>query len=250
MNSKQVLSPEQIRHFRQTGHLTVPDLLDVQTTDTAIEDIANWSSEFLQTLSPEEQRWYLEQSSGEQPQLRKLDNPVYHRKVFRELAANNSLVEMVEQLIGRGVSVFFSQVFMKLPQVGGEKPIHQDNFYFSPDDPDAILTAWIALDDATTENGCLYYSNVHQSQVEQHEAPEGEPYNLQISATISNQFEMLPAPVPRGGVSFHHGNTPHQSSANRSTRPRRAAALHYMRNDNRLIKPALDFDSGVNVKVT
>jgi phytanoyl-CoA hydroxylase len=250
MNSKQVLSPEQIRQFRHTGHLTVPDVLDVQTTDTAIDDVAIWNSEFIQTLSPEEQRWYVEQSSGEQTQLRKLDNPVFHRKVFRELAANNSLVEMVEQLIGRGVSVFFSQVFMKPPQVGGKKPIHQDNFYFGPDDPNATLTVWIALDDATTENGCLYYSNVHQSQVAQHEAPEGEPFNLQISAAIANQFEMLPAPVPRGGVSFHHGNTPHQSSANRSTHPRRAAALHYMRNDARLIKPALDFDGAVSVKVT
>ena len=148
-----MLSPEQIRQFRQTGHLTVPNFLDVQTTDSVIDDIAKWSREFLQTLSPEEHRWYLEQSSGNQPQLRKLDNPVYHRKVFRELAANNSLVEMVEQLIGRGVSVFFSQVFMKPPQIGGEKPIHQDNFYFGPDDPDAILTAWIALDDASAEIG-------------------------------------------------------------------------------------------------
>jgi ectoine hydroxylase-related dioxygenase (phytanoyl-CoA dioxygenase family) len=250
MNGKQVLSAEQIRQFRRTGHLTVPDVLDVQTMDTATKDVAIWGSEFVQTLSPEQRRWYLEQGAGEQTQLRKLDNPVFHRKVFRELAANSSLVEMVQQLIGQGVSVFFSQVFMKPPEVGGKKPIHQDNFYFGPNDPDATLTAWIALDDATTENGCLYYSNAHQSEIAQHVAPEGEPFNLQIPSEIADQFEMLPAPVPRGGVSFHHGNTPHQSSANRSTRPRRAAALHYMRSDTRLINPALSFDEAVRVKVT
>ena len=61
------------------------------------------------------------------------------------------------QLLGDDLCVFFSQVFMKPPGVGGPKPIHQDNFYFGPDDEDAMLTAWVALDEATTENGCLNY---------------------------------------------------------------------------------------------
>jgi ectoine hydroxylase-related dioxygenase (phytanoyl-CoA dioxygenase family) len=112
------------------------------------------------------------------------------------------------------------------------------------------LTAWIALDDATTENGCLYYCDQKQGGVTEHVAPADEPFNLQIPAVIAREMEMKPAPVPRGGVSFHHGNTPHQSSDNRSKHPRRALAVHYLRSDARLVKPALDYDDTLIVKVT
>ena len=56
--------------------------------------------------------------------------------------------------------------------------------------------------------------------------------------------------VTRCGVSFHHGNTPHQSSANQSGRPRRAAAIHYPRSDARLVKPDLSYDEQLIVAVT
>ena len=59
-----------------------------------------------------------------------------------------ALVALVEQLIGPGVSVYFSQIFFKPPEGGGPKPAHQDNFYFGPTDPEGMVTAWIALDDA------------------------------------------------------------------------------------------------------
>jgi len=245
-----VLSEHQISQYRRTGHLTVTGVFHEKQIASALDDIDAWGQQFLQALPENQRSWYLERESAGQPALRKLDNPAFHRPVFQQLAKHPALVDMVEQLIGPGVSVCFSQVFMKPPEVGGNKPIHQDNFYFGPDDPDAILTAWIALDDATTENGCLYYCDRHQTEIIEHVAPEDKPFNLQIPSAIAKQFLMLPAPVPRGGVSLHHGNTPHQSSANQSPRPRRAAALHYLRNDARLIKPALSYDDRSVVKVT
>ena len=43
-------------------------------------------------------------------------------------------------------------------------------------------------------------------------------------------------------VSLHHGDTLHQSSSNTSSRPRRAVAIHYLRHDAKLVRPALPFD--------
>lgn len=245
-----MLSSVQLEEFRRTGHLTVIDVFSEREIESALEDLSVWAEQFLESLPEEKRSWYLEPAGAGKPLLRKLDNPVFHRHVFAQLARHPSLVRMVEQILGDGVSVFFSQVFMKPQEVGGRKPIHQDNFYFGPEDPNATLTAWIALDDATTENGCLYYCNIHQLSLARHEAPADEPFNLQIPEVLARQFEMLPAPVPRGGVSFHHGNTPHQSSANRSERPRRAAAFHFIRNDARLSSPALSYPSELMVKVT
>ena len=53
---------------------------------------------------------------------------------------------------------------------------------------------------------------------------------------------MTPAPVLRGGVSFHHGNTFHQSGPNLSTRWRRACALHYVNARTFFERPALPYD--------
>ena len=91
--------------------------------------------------------------------LRKLDNPHAHRPAVQRLARDPRLVGHVEALLGAGVSVYFSQIFFKPPEGGGPKPAHQDNFYFGPTDLEGVATAWIALDDATLENGCLYFGD-------------------------------------------------------------------------------------------
>lgn len=246
-----MLTAEQVAEFQQVGHLTVLDVFDEVSISSALKDIEQWSAEFLAQMDENQHRWYLEDAGKEQRQLRKLDNPAYHREPFQEMAKHPRLVAAVEQLIGEGVSVFFSQVFMKPPEGGGPKPVHQDNFYFGPDDLNATLTAWIALDHATVDNGCLYYGDgSHHEPVLDHFAPKNEPFNLQVPAVLMERFEMTPAPVPSGGVSFHHGNTLHQSSNNNSSRPRRAVAFHYLRNDATLVKPGLPYDSSLNVKIT
>lgn len=246
-----MLNEQQLRLFRETGHVVVPAVFDRDEVAAAIADIETWSSEFLAQMSDEQRNWFLEKGMGANAKLRKLDNPVFHRHQFQQMAKHTRLVEAVEQLIGSGVSVFFSQVFMKPPEGGGPKPVHQDNFYFGPDDPDATLTVWIAIDDATVENGCLYYgdgSNHHA--VIEHVAPPGEPFNLQVLAEQMSGFVMTPAPVPSGGISFHHGNTLHQSGSNTSRHSRRAVAMHYLRNDARLISPGLKYDDAMIVRIT
>lgn len=246
-----MLSDRQLQRFSELGHLTVPGVFDQDTVNSALADIERWSHEFLEQMTDGQRKWYLERADTTGTMLRKLDEPVFQRPVFRNMAHSSTLVTIVEQLIGSGVSIFFSQVFCKPPEVGGPKPVHQDNFYFGPDNPDATLTVWIALDEATTENGCLFYGDgSHRGEILAHVSPADEPFNLQIPTQKLGTYQMTPAPVPAGGVSFHHGNTWHQSGSNTSSRPRRAVAFHYLRNDASLVRPALEYDSSVVVKIT
>lgn len=183
--------------------------------------------------------------------LRKLDNPHHERSIFGELARAPVLVGLVEDLIGPGVSVYFSQIFFKPPHGGGPKPVHQDNFCFGPSDPEAVVTAWLALDDATLENGCLYYGEgSNQGPVYAHVAPEAEPFNLQLPDAIADRQPIVPAPVRKGGVSFHHGDLFHRSSDNPSDRWRRACAFHYVRNDVRFVTPALPYGDALVMAVS
>ncbi|MGE0799674.1 MAG: phytanoyl-CoA dioxygenase family protein [Lautropia sp.] len=237
--------------YRHAGHVTVPGVFSGAETEAAIADIERWGEAVLADLPPAQRAWYVDGGVKARTVLRKLDNPHHHREVIRRMARSPALIALVESLIGPGVSVCFSQIFFKPPEGGGPKPAHQDNFYFGPNDPDGVVTAWIALDDATLENGCLYFGEGTQhGPVYQHVAPPDEPFNLQIPQAVLARQPMTPAPVLRGGVSFHHGNTFHLSGPNTSARWRRACALHYVNHSTYFDHPALPYDAGLRLAVS
>lgn len=237
--------------FRHQGHLTVNDVFTASDMDEVIADIEQWGESFLTTLPPDQKSWYVDAGVSAKTVLRKLDNPHAQRPVVQSLARDQRLLSLVEQFVGAGVSVYFSQIFFKPPEGGGPKPAHQDNFYFGPTDIEGMVTAWIALDDATLENGCLYYGDgTNRGPVYDHIAPPNEPYNLQIPALILDRQPMTPAPVRKGGVSFHHGNTFHSSASNMSQKWRRACALHFVRNDVDFANPALPYDHSLKFQVS
>jgi phytanoyl-CoA hydroxylase len=244
------LTESDLAIFRHVGHITVPGVFDARTTQALIEDVEQWGEEFLRDLPPEKRAWYLDGGVTARAVLRKLDNPHHHRPAFRKLANHPALVSLVESLIGPGLSVYFSQIFFKPPEGGGPKPAHQDNFYFGPNDPEGVVTAWIALDDATLENGCLYFGEgTNRGPVYPHAAPQGQPFDLQLPAEILALQPMTPAPVMRGGVSFHHGNTFHASGVNRSKKWRRACALHYVNERTVFANPALPYDESAVLRI-
>ena len=238
-----VISQSDLSWYRQTGHLTVPGVFDAVTTTAVIADIEAWGDSVLASLPADQRAWYVDRGVKDRSVLRKLDNP--------QLARDPGLVALVHSLIGPGVSVYFSQIFFKPPEGGGPKPAHQDNFYFGPNDEEGVVTAWIALDDATLENGCLYFGDgTNQGPVYAHTAPASEPFNLQLPEAILVRQPMSPAPVRRGGVSFHHGNTFHQSGPNLSAHWRRACALHYVNHRTYFANPALPYDASLKMAIS
>ena len=240
-----------IGFYRHQGHLTVNGVFSAVEMDAVVRDIEQWGEAFLAELPAGQRAWYLDGGVKARSVLRKLDNPHAHRPAVQRLARDPRLVGEVESLLGTGVSVYFSQIFFKPPEGGGPKPAHQDNFYFGPTDIEGVATAWIALDDATLENGCLYFGDgTNLGPVYTHFAPEGEPFNLQLSPAVLDKQPMTPAPVRKGGVSLHHGNTFHQSGPNLSSAWRRACALHYVRNDVEFATPALPYDNGLKLRIS
>lgn len=227
--------------YEQNGYLTIENVFSHAMMDQAIAEAHKWQDEFFKGMKDDEKNWYVDQTTELAEQLRKLDNPVSNKRYFKELALSPQVLPLVQDLIGKEVIAFFSQIFFKPPLGGGPKPVHQDNFYFGPDNGEEIITLWIAFDPATAENGCLYYGKgTNKYGVVEHFAPPGEPYNYQIPTT--NQVEMTAAPVGKGGISLHHGCTFHQSSSNSSGSWRRAMAIHYMQKDVRLTAPVFKYD--------
>eukprot|EP00040_Diaphanoeca_grandis_P009390 m.48641 g.48641 ORF g.48641 m.48641 type:complete len:283 (+) comp20809_c0_seq1:254-1102(+) len=189
---------------------------------------------------------------------RKLDAPFRKHAAFQAVALDSRLQSMAATLLGDDLSnivILTDQLFMKPPKMGSAKPYHQDNFYFGVVDSGAIITAWIALEDADKGNGCLrYIQGSHRDGIVPHVCTdETAPYNLNAPTHVVIERgggQEMPreqlAEVKQGGVVFHHGATMHASGVNTSDRWRRGYAIVYGarsklsfdREDRRLINDA------------
>lgn len=146
---------------------------------------------------------------------------------FQEIAQQANILSCARGVLGSGVQVFRDQALFKPPH-GQAKPLHQDQSYFCVEPVNDLTTAWIALDDATLDNGCMcYVPGSHLHGVFPVDAdPERPVHHIPRTGEIILQ-PAVACPVTAGSVIFHHGCTLHSSAENRSDTWRRALIFHY-----------------------
>ncbi|MAF08871.1 hypothetical protein CMK11_00315 [Candidatus Poribacteria bacterium] len=74
---------------------------------------------------------------------------------LREFVKGEKFVDVTTAIIGPDVRLYWNQAVYKFPETPREFPWHQDNGY-TPVDPEQYYTCWVALRDATIENGCVW----------------------------------------------------------------------------------------------
>src|SRR6185503_18487726 len=111
-----------LQTYKEKGHATVAGVFTAAEMDAVTEDIGRWGEEFLRELPAAQRRWYVDGGVKAREVLRKLDNPHCLRESVRGLAQDPRLFALVEGDSGRGVSVYFTQLFFKAPVGGGPKP--------------------------------------------------------------------------------------------------------------------------------
>ena len=124
------------------------------------------------------------------------------------------------------------ELFVKPPRHGGVVAWHQDYSYWTRTQPLAHLTCWIALDDATVENGCLrYVPGSHKWPLLPITGLAGGMNAIESVLTEEQRAEFKPVAIEirKGEASFHHPLMVHGSSENRSDRPRRGAVINVVR---------------------
>ncbi len=159
---------------------------------------------------------------------------------FQDIARSPNLLCLVRGLLGPSVKVFRDQALFK-PPGGQAKPPHQDQSYFQVKPIDDLVTAWIALDDSTLENGCMFYvpgSHTH-GIFPVGQDPERPVHHIPLTGDLDFPAP-VPVPVPAGSVVFHHGCTLHHSDDNTSDTWRKAIIFHYSTSDASSDKPELN----------
>ena len=161
--------------------------------------------------------------------VRKMTHLCYWDDVFKPIAQKATIVDVIEDLLGPNIKLYTDQLMMKARFNGTVTDWHQDSVawpYFVPQDH---VSCWVALDDATVDNGCMtVIPGSHKW------GPVAHQYKERFLAAPD-----VPAPVavelPAGHCMFHHGLNFHRTGANPTPQRRRGLALHYLRSETKYL---------------
>jgi phytanoyl-CoA hydroxylase len=248
-----VFQPAMKAFFEENGYLVVESLL----TDAELEGVRRRTDEIVADPSRaapgvsvgREGDTIADRSLAEAANdaVRGLAFVARFDPVYREVACNPRLLEIVRGLLGPRVKLFRDQMLLK-PPGGQPKPLHQDQSYFRVQPEGALATAWIALDPATLENGCMAYvpGSHRHGLFEIVSDPDRPVHHVPLTGDLTLPAEAL-CPVPAGSVIFHHGCTLHRSAVNHTDTWRRALILHYSTSEARSDHPRLNDEVSLEI---
>ena len=223
------LSHEQIAHYNQYGYVSGIKMLEEWQVDQLNEELA----QITDPAHPGNGLFYQFASNESTDPNTVLFHALGAWRIttgFHDILWNPAFVMASSQLLGdHAVRFWHDQLFCKPARHGGVVAWHQDYSYWTRTSPLQHLTCWAALDNATKENGCLYYVpySQHWGLLDKPElAGDMEGLMDYLTPEQKVQFKPVPIELRKGYASFHHPLMVHGSFANTSERSRRAFVLN------------------------
>jgi phytanoyl-CoA hydroxylase len=175
--------------------------------------------------------------------------------LFRAHMHHEAICQGVSELMGSDVvRVWHDQIQYKPPRTGDAQPWHQDHPLWPVIQPADLVSAWVALGDATIENGCMWMVpgshkwGTYRDGVIGTDPDSFDPTPDSSELPADAKVEKVPCEVPKGHVLFHHNLTWHGSPCNESECGRPAVAVHYMPGHTRY-EPVGDHAIAYRIKV-
>jgi ectoine hydroxylase-related dioxygenase (phytanoyl-CoA dioxygenase family) len=226
---KTSITPEQITKYQEDGFLYYPQLLSA-------EEVATLKGAVLDAVKSMGKKKVSGNAMDEME-----DKDDYYTKVFtqrlnlwkinstvKSFMLNPELGKLMASLEGvEGYRVWHDQALIKEPW-GNPTAWHLDNPYWSFHSKRAI-SIWIALEDATYQNGCMYFIPGTQKLATFE--------NVNIAQDLGGLFKVYPkmaetptvsVPMKAGDCSFHNGICAHGAGANMTNGRRIAMTCAYM----------------------
>jgi ectoine hydroxylase-related dioxygenase (phytanoyl-CoA dioxygenase family) len=228
---KFALTNSQIAQFNEQGYLAGIQVLD----DHQIEILHSELAGLMKESHPGHKLFYEYHSNESQNPETTLFHALGAWRIepgFHDVLWSPAATMAASQLMGGAVRFWHDQLFCKPAHHGGVVAWHQDYSYWTRTVPMGHLTCWIALDDSTTENGCLYYfPGSHKWSLLPVTGLTGDMDEITTVLTPEQReaFNPIPIELKRGQCSFHHPLMVHGSYANRSDRPRRATLINFFK---------------------
>ena len=213
------LTAEQVRHFDAEGYVVVPDLVDGATLARALAETDRFEAEadaFLQRVDGGRV------AIAETGAITFSVHLAARSPALRDLTRHPTIVGLCADLVGPDVNLYWDQAVYKKPEKPRRFPWHQDNGYAYVE-PQQYLTVWLALTDATVDNGCPWVvPGLHRGGTLQHTYVD--PLGFEC---LSEPEGAVAAEVPAGGAVVFSSLTPHLTGPNTTDAVRKAYILQY-----------------------
>ncbi|MEM8630878.1 MAG: phytanoyl-CoA dioxygenase family protein [Pseudomonadota bacterium] len=231
MTKREVLSEDDIAHYREHGYLVVENRIPESILADIYGEIARFEHE-ARGMTASNDRLDLEDShTPEAPRLRRIKLPHTISNVMRDLLFSDHVLAPVRDLIGPNLRLHTTKLNMKSAGYGAAIEWHQD-FAFYPHTNDDVLAVGVILDDMAEENGPLMvFPGTHKGPIFDHHT-DGVfvgAMDLESAGLTRNDAVMLTGPA--GSISIHHGRIVHGSALNTSDRDRRLLFYEMMAAD-------------------
>ncbi len=231
---KNQITEGQIDSYQKNGFVIIEDFLSSNELD-------DWREAVAEAIQEREGRKFPDKDVkiGEDDGIN--EDADYYGKVFDQLLNlwqtnermknimwDERIGQMAAQLSRQdGIRIWHDQTLIKRPWAN-PTAWHLDTPFWSFDHREA-LSIWVALDDATLENGCLFFiPGSHKKTT--FENP-GITKNMDAVFDFYPQFKQsqsIPAVMKAGSCSFHNGLCIHGAHANMTPGFRRAMTCAYM----------------------
>ncbi|MEW6209834.1 MAG: phytanoyl-CoA dioxygenase family protein [Acidobacteriota bacterium] len=214
MSRFNALSSEQVRQFEQEGYLFPVRVL------SGVE-VARFRAAFEET----KRRLLSNRKGALWSQLH------LHFRWAYDLVTHPTILDAIEDVLGPNIMVHSSTVFYKPARDASFVSWHQDGTFLVRNSSPA-LSAWVALSDSTTENGCLrVLPRSHASGRLAHSDTYNENNLLARGDTIKSdvdESQAVDVTLKAGEMSLHHVDTIHGSTRNRSESERIGFTVRYI----------------------
>ncbi len=228
---KEVISPENQVFYQDYGYLIAPDTLSSEEVSELKQETAQI---FRGRRGEIEGLVAVDDQNSDTEVLKKYVAIHFPHKIsplIRSYLAHPKVVDILTDVVSPNVKCMQSMLFVKAPGKAGQA-WHQDE-YFIPTRDRSLVGVWIAIDDATVDNGCLWIipgshkPGFIRPRVANHSDEYADVDTIDVSAFSSS--DMVPVEVNSGSVVFFNGYVLHSSQRNKTQDHFRTALVnHYM----------------------
>jgi len=213
------ITPTQAEQFDRDGFFVVEQVLSPDEVARAVEEIDVFEAKMDRFLQKQQDG---RAGIAETGAITFTTHLVARSTFLRSLAEKPSIAGIAADLLGPDVRLYWDQAVYKKPEKPRPFPWHQDNGYTFVL-PQHYVTCWVALTDATVDNGCPQVATgMHRGGTLRHRYVE--PLGFEC---MTGYEGAVAAPVPAGGAVVFSSLTPHLTGPNTTPNVRKAYILQY-----------------------
>ena len=226
-----VVNHEQARRYDELGFFVLEDAVDPETlaaVTAAIDPFEADQEEALRAM--EGGRFFIARAD----EITFTTHLVVRSPLLRNFTTASLFADLCADLVGPDVRLYWDQAVYKKPGTESPFPWHQDNGYAFVE-PQQYLTCWVALTDATEDNGCPWVvPRLHRLGTLAHE------YSDIGFVCLREPADPVPVPASAGSIVVFSSLTPHSTGPNRTNGVRKAYIVQFAPDGAEVVRPAPD----------